>query len=102
MTSSAPSGRARAAKGLGRLVQFAILEPTRLATYSASKGDTVLWDNLSTPEVETRDERIAAAMLQGALYLQDRLGADMAQWRWGKLHTLTLASLVPPTRARAR
>lgn len=90
-------GQSPGTKGLGRLVQFAILEPTRLATYSASKGDTVLWDNLSTTEVETRDERIAAAMMQGAFYLRDRLGADMAQWQWGKLHTLTLASLVPPT-----
>lgn len=84
-------------RGLGRLMQFAILEPTRLATYSAAKGDTVLWDNLSTADVETRDERIAASMLQGAFYLRDRLGADMAQWQWGKLHTLTLASLVPAT-----
>ncbi len=90
-------GQRPGTKGLGRLVQFAILEPSRLATYSASKGDTVLWDNLSTPEVETRDERIAAAMLQGAFYLRDRLGADLAQWQWGKLHTLTLASLVPAT-----
>lgn len=90
-------GQTPGTKGLGRLVQFAILEPTRLATYSAAKGDTVLWDNLSTTDVETRDERIASAMLQGALYLRERLGTDMAQWQWGKLHTLTMASLVPAT-----
>ncbi|MDY7231182.1 penicillin acylase family protein [Hyalangium rubrum] len=83
---------------LARTLQFAILEPTRLATYNATRGDTVLWDDLSTTNVaETRDERIAVAMMLGAGYLRDRLGADPEQWRWGKLHTLTLASLVPST-----
>lgn len=81
---------------LARTLQFALLEPTRLATYNATRGDTVLWDDLSTTNVaETRDERIAVAMILGAGYLRDRLGADPEQWRWGKLHTLTLASLVP-------
>jgi len=91
-------GQSPGTKGLGRLVQVAILEPSRLATYSAARGDTVLWDNLATTDViETRDERIAASMLLGAFYLRERLGADQTQWRWGKLHTLTMASLVPAT-----
>jgi penicillin amidase len=81
---------------LARLLQRAILDPATLATYSAARADTVLWDNLATTDVvETREERIAAAMLLGAFSLRDRLGPDMGQWRWGKLHTLTLPSLVP-------
>jgi penicillin amidase len=83
-------------KGLARTLQLAILEPSKLATYSAARGDTVLWDNLTTTDVETRDERIAASMILGVNYLRGRLGADMSQWRWGKLHTLTLVSMVPP------
>ncbi|WP_224360263.1 penicillin acylase family protein [Hyalangium versicolor] len=83
---------------LAKVLQFAILEPSRLATYSAARGDTVLWDNLATTSVtETRDEQIVTSMILGANYLKDRLGADQAQWRWGKLHTLKLTSLVPST-----
>ncbi|HYH95138.1 penicillin acylase family protein, partial [Hyalangium sp.] len=91
-------GRSPGSRGLGRALQFALLEPSRLATYSAARSDTVLWDNLATTDVlETRDERVAAAMMLGAFYLRERFGADPSQWRWGKLHTLTLASLVPAT-----
>jgi penicillin amidase len=83
-------------KGLARTLQLAILEPGKLATYSEARGDTVLWDNLATAELETRDERIAASMILGANYLRGRFGPDLPQWRWGKLHTLTLVSMVPP------
>jgi penicillin amidase len=90
-------GQRPGSSGLAKALQLAILEPARLATYSAALGDTVLWDNLATADViETRDERIAASMMLGAFYLRDRFGADLSQWRWGKLHTLTLVSLVPP------
>jgi penicillin amidase len=83
---------------VAKVLQLAILEPSKLATYSDTLGDTVLWDNLSTSDVvETRDERIAAAMILGSNYLKGRLGADVSQWQWGKLHTLTLTSLVPAT-----
>jgi penicillin amidase len=89
-------GQSPGSDGIAKVLQRAILNPSSLATYSAELGDTVLWDSLATPDVrETRDERIASAMLLGGIYLRDRFGADMAQWRWGRMHTLTLASLVP-------
>ncbi|MBN1210680.1 MAG: penicillin acylase family protein [Myxococcaceae bacterium] len=89
-------GHSPGSNGIAKVLQWAILEPSRLATYSAERGDTVLWDNLATTDVmETRDERIASAMLLGGLYLREQFGADMSQWRWGRLHTLTLESLVP-------
>lgn len=89
-------GQRPGSKGLARTLQLAILEPGRLATYSEARGDTVLWDNLATTESETRDERIAASMILGANFLRGRFGTELSQWRWGKLHTLTLTSLVPP------
>ncbi|OJT20542.1 hypothetical protein BO221_31615 [Archangium sp. Cb G35] len=90
--------RLRPASGfMAKVLQLAILNPSKLATYSTAQGDTVLWDDLSTTGVvETRDERIAASMILGANYLRDKLGADQTQWRWGKLHTVKLVSLVPP------
>jgi penicillin amidase len=84
------SGRA------ARALQWAVLEPSRLATYDAALGDTVLWDDLGTPGVmESRDERIVRAMLQGLATLRDRLGPDMAEWQWGRLHTVRFEALVP-------
>jgi penicillin amidase len=74
---------------IARTLQWAILEPSKLATYDDTIGDTVLWDDLDTDGVEeTRDERILWAMINAREFLTGKLGADMDQWRWGKLHTV--------------
>lgn len=93
---SAALGRGPDSGKIAKVLQWAILEPKKLATYSEALGDTVLWDDLATKDAaETKDERIARGMLQAIAYLRDRLGADVEQWRWGRLHTLTLESIVP-------
>ncbi|MBW1871689.1 MAG: penicillin acylase family protein, partial [Deltaproteobacteria bacterium] len=74
---------------IARTLQWAILEPSKLNTYDATIGNTVLWDDLETDAVsETKDERILRAMFMALQFLQDKLGNDMSQWRWGKLHTV--------------
>lgn len=89
-------GRRPGTSASAKVLQWAILEPQRLATYDAALSDTVLWDDLSTPAVqESRDERIARAMLQALGALRTRLGDDMGQWAWGRLHTLRLVATVP-------
>jgi penicillin amidase len=50
------------------------------------------WDDHTTPQVETRDDIIGAAMKDAIADLKNRLGADPAGWRWGDLHTLTLTN----------
>ncbi len=80
-----------------KTLQWAILEPQRLATHDAATGDTVLWDDLATPAVtESRDDRIVRGMLGAIAFLRAALGDDAAGWRWGRLHTLTFEALVPP------
>jgi penicillin amidase len=80
---------------IARTLQLAILEPDRLKTYDAQKQDTVLWDDLDTDAVEeTRDERIVRAMLGALEFLEGKLGTDMNEWRWGKLHTVTFETLI--------
>jgi len=70
--------------------------PTDLATYDASTGQSALWDDLSTKSVvETPDERMLIAMITAAADIQKALGSDRTQWRWGKLHTLTLTPWFP-------
>jgi len=48
------------------------------------------WDDKSTPDVETRDTVLAAAMVDATAELRERLGGDPKGWRWGALHTITL------------
>ncbi|HJK96024.1 MAG TPA: penicillin acylase family protein [Polyangiaceae bacterium LLY-WYZ-14_1] len=80
-----------------RILERMILSPEQLATYDAELGDTVLWDDLDTPNVvETRDERILQAFLDGLRFLTDRLGSDdPADWAWWRLHGVRFDFLFP-------
>ncbi|HEY5240588.1 MAG TPA: penicillin acylase family protein, partial [Polyangiaceae bacterium] len=70
-------------------------KPASLATYDASVGDSVLFDDMTTAGVtETRDERAVTSLLDALDYLNTTLGTDRTKWRWGALHTLRFASLV--------
>jgi penicillin amidase len=71
-----------------------VADPTKLATYDAATGDSALYDDLTTTPVETRDERTIHALLDAIDLIKGNLGSDQTQWRWGKMHTLTFASLV--------
>ncbi|MFH2008746.1 MAG: penicillin acylase family protein [bacterium] len=74
---------------IARTLQWALLEPTRLVTYDAGLGDTLLWDDITTPGVEeSRGDRIVRAVLQAVAWLEANVGASMDDWRWGKLHTV--------------
>ncbi len=48
------------------------------------------WDDHSTPTVETRNDMLAAAMVDAEAELRERLGDTPSDWRWGNLHTLEL------------
>jgi penicillin amidase len=47
------------------------------------------WDNISTPQIETRSEIINSAFLLSIKVLQAENG-DLVDWRWGDNHSLTL------------
>jgi len=46
------------------------------------------WDNITTPDVETRDDILAAAVYAGADELREMLGSDVASWTWGEIHRM--------------
>lgn len=46
------------------------------------------WDDVSTTAVEDRDDIYRAAFVAAVADLTERLGADRAEWRWGRLHTV--------------
>ena len=83
----------------GKSIVNALTRADTMATYDATAGDTVLWDDIRTVEVETRGTQVLAAFVGALAFLEGELGADMAEWRWGRVHTLTLASIVPQTGA---
>ncbi|MFK7989673.1 MAG: penicillin acylase family protein [Sandaracinaceae bacterium] len=60
-------------------------------------NDTVLWDDVSTEGViETRDERVAQAVVAAVAFLETELGDDWDEWRWGRLHAVRFGQVVPP------
>ncbi|MCS7055933.1 MAG: penicillin acylase family protein [Thermoflexales bacterium] len=50
------------------------------------------WDDVTTPERETRERIIARAFARAIEFLEARLGRDQARWRWGDLHTVTFTN----------
>jgi penicillin amidase len=48
--------------------------------------DDPFWDDVTTPEIESRDMILAEAMRDGHGELTDLLGDDPGDWTWGKLH----------------
>ena len=75
--------------------------PETLKTYSPIIGDSAIWDDLDTGEVEDRNLVVLQALDAALNFLADpdavgpaQAGGfgtdDMSQWLWGKLHTVTL------------
>jgi penicillin amidase len=52
----------------------------------------IWWDDVRTPDVELRDQVLARAMNQATEQLNEELGPNPQEWRWGDLHRLELRS----------
>lgn len=63
-------------------------------TYKRSIGrmtmnkESVWWDDIDTDEKETRQDIVTGAFLSAVADLTEKLGPDVNQWSWGKVHTL--------------
>ncbi|WP_347907541.1 penicillin acylase family protein [Pseudomonas grandcourensis] len=55
----------------------------------AAEADSLWWDNLSTPTIESRADIVKEAWQASIAHLKQTLGNDPASWSWGKAHTLT-------------
>ena len=55
----------------------------------AANADSPWWDNRNTLGKETRADTVRVAWQASIAHLKTTLGADFAQWQWGKAHTLT-------------
>ena len=54
----------------------------------AEVPDAKVWDLKGTPEVEGRDAILRLAFKKGVARLADNYGRDVADWRWGRVHTI--------------
>src|SRR5699024_9219502 len=52
--------------------------------------DSPWWDDVTTDQVETRDDVLREAMADARREITARLSEDPSGWSWGKLHTVTL------------
>jgi penicillin amidase len=50
------------------------------------------FDDLTTPQIETRDEMLLLALDRAVEELSEKLGSDLLRWRWDDLHTATFAN----------
>jgi penicillin amidase len=50
------------------------------------------WDDVTTPDTETRDDVLLAAFNAGVAELTDLLGSDASTWTWGAIHELTFTN----------
>ncbi len=77
------------------ILSLCLNDPTKLATYDASTGQSILWDDVNTPEQESKDERIIRALLDAMDTLSKNVGPNVADYRWGQYHTIRFEALVP-------
>ena len=90
LTMSPPPGSFAQLKLLARMVQKSALLKEQL---NPSTGEPILFDDVDTPEQDTMRTVAAHAILDALDFLVGAEGQDITQWRWGKLHTLTLRFL---------
>lgn len=49
-----------------------------------------VFDDISTPQIETRDDIIRKSLNDALNWLENRYGENISGWQWGVVHTLTL------------
>ncbi|MBM4372361.1 MAG: penicillin acylase family protein, partial [Deltaproteobacteria bacterium] len=88
----------------GRFLVRLFEHPEQLMTWDGSIQDSLLWDDPATPQVlEWRNLTILLALKDALAFLSDPADADVLagggfgtgdqdQWRWGRLHAITLKS----------
>jgi penicillin amidase len=54
-----------------------------------SQPDSAWFDDVTTPEIETRDEIVHRSLTDAVAWLAEGYGDDPAKWEWGRLHTMT-------------
>lgn len=54
------------------------------------EGTSSLFDDTSTPRLETRDDIARRSLSLAVAWLSQRYGSNPKEWKWGRLHTMNL------------
>jgi penicillin amidase len=82
-----------------KLLVKMVTDPKTLATgISSVTMDSVLFDDLTTPAIESKEQIAALALFDALDYLATTIGSSTSKWAWGSLHTLTLDYLTGDSR----
>jgi penicillin amidase len=81
---------------LKALAHLLMDDPHAFATYDATLGDSVLWDDLGTDAVESRGDRIVRAVLDTFAWMDRSASSSAGLARWGAHHTVTFAPMLGP------
>jgi len=63
--------------------------PYRVVQKIVEENVSPLFDDKNTSRVETRDDMLRKSLSDALTDLERKMGPDMNQWQWGKLHSLT-------------
>lgn len=64
--------------------------PLRVMMRLILEGNSLWFDDIRTPEIETRDDIIRKSMSEAIDALRKTLGDETKNWQWGNLHQLVL------------
>jgi penicillin amidase len=64
--------------------------PLRVIARLVKEGTSTWFDDVRTPEVETRDDILKKSLRDALADLERERGGDMRTWRWGEMHTVTI------------
>jgi penicillin amidase len=63
--------------------------PLSALSHLMKNSDSEWFDDWKTPERETRDECIRKSVSDALTDLKNRLGGELKEWSWGRLHTVS-------------
>jgi penicillin amidase len=70
--------------------------PDKLSSGKSSAGDPIVFDDINTEAVETKQAIAVRAFIDTIQMLLAKVNADPMKWRWGNVHTLTLDFFLAP------
>jgi penicillin amidase len=63
--------------------------PIIVTTQLLKNNNSIWFDDPRTPNIETRDDIIRKSLQDAITDLRSRLGGEVKEWQWGRLHTVT-------------
>ncbi len=80
-------------KNLMKEYVFIANVPYRSLPALLEKNNSEWFDNISTPEIENRNDIIRKSLEDAIADLSEKLGNDLTYWQWGKLHKVVFKHL---------